>query len=617
MITKMKKLVLLTTDNATDVDTDLTILGKLGVVHITPFQPAHDESIDRVHARILQLEKAIAILDRFDDQADSVEVRGAERDFSGKERGEIDLMEKVLEAESKRIQLEKQQIEQKLALDWYLHWGSVSPKDLDELRDKGVYVKMYLLNKRDLKGLLGREDIHLVGTINEMTQVVLISENEHEALSFDEITLPGHQRQGLESELEQTGRQIDEISLLLHQLHAQKHLLQNALDERIRRFDVRNIQYAGESIENKVRYWKGYMPEHTVDAFLELAEENNWGYLIDDPAQEDIEEVPTLISSPRWVERIRPVMNFMGLVPGYKELDVSRVFMIFFTFFAGILIGDAGYGLVFLLLILFVHSRRKFKKSIEFGLIYTLCISILFWGVLTGTYFGSEAIADFSFLSMLKVEKLASFGGDNIFIQKVMFLIGAVHLSIGHLQLAWKFSNSVRAIAQLGWVAIIWGLYLIVDQMVLASPAPGFTMWLFIGGALLIALFSSPGKNFFKGMLGSLANLPLSIISGFSDIISYIRLYAVGLSTVLMAASFNQMAIGDGVTTVVSIIGAVIVLILGHGLNMILAIMSVIVHGVRLNMLEYSGHADVGFSGSEYNPFKLKNSNSKSNNNKL
>jgi len=77
------------------------------------------------------------------------------------------------------------------------------------------------------------------------------------------------------------------------------------------------------------------------------------------------------------------------------------------------------------------------------------------------------------------------------------------------------------------------------------------------------------------------------------------------------------MAIGDGVTTVVSVIGAVIVLILGHGLNMILAIMSVIVHGVRLNMLEYSGHADVGFSGSEYNPFKLKNtkSNVESNNN--
>jgi V/A-type H+/Na+-transporting ATPase subunit I len=617
MITKMKKLVLLTTDNAADVDLDLTVLGELGVVHITPFQPAHDESIDRVHARIEQMEKAISILDNFEDKPDSGLSPVDEVDFSGNERGEIVLMEKVLETDFQRIQFEMQHSEQKLALDWYQHWGIVKAEDLEKLKKTGIYIRMYLLDKRELKAVSGREDIHLLGMTDEKNQVVLISEDENEALGFEEITLPQYPNEGLEATMNQTSDQISEIEMLLHSLQAQKSLLQDALDERIRRFDVRNIQFVGESIENKVRYWKGYIPENVVDTFLEVAKENSWGYLIEDPAQEDTDEVPTLIHSPRWVERIRPVMNFMGLVPGYKELDVSRIFMIFFTFFAGILIGDAGYGLVFLLLVLFAHSRQKFKKQIEFGLIYTLTISILFWGVLTGTYFGSESIADLPFLSILKVDKLASFGGDNILIQKVMFLIGAVHLSIGHLQLAWKYSNSVRALAQFGWVAIIWGLYLIVDQMVLGNPAPGITMWLFIGGAVLIALFSNPGKNFFRGMLASLANLPLSIISGFSDIISYIRLYAVGLSTVLMAASFNQMAIGDGLTTVASVIGAVIILLLGHGLNMILAIMSVIVHGVRLNMLEYSGHADVGFSGSEYNPFKLKNSKSnlKSNNN--
>jgi V/A-type H+-transporting ATPase subunit I len=145
--------------------------------------------------------------------------------------------------------------------------------------------------------------------------------------------------------------------------------------------------------------------------------------------------------------------------------------------------------------------------------------------------------------------------------------------------------------------------------MVLGVEAPGIMLWLFLGGAVLIALFSSPGKSFFKGVLSSLGNLPLSIINGFSDIISYIRLYAVGLSTVLMASSFNEMAIGDGITTVASAVGAIVILILGHGLNMILAGMAVIVHGVRLNMLEYSGHADVEFSGTEYNPFKLKKKN--------
>ena len=143
--------------------------------------------------------------------------------------------------------------------------------------------------------------------------------------------------------------------------------------------------------------------------------------------------------------------------------------------------------------------------------------------------------------------------------------------------------------------------------MVLGLPRNEFTIWFFAIGALPIIMFSHPEQKFFKGVLSSIAGLPLSIINGFSDIISYIRLYAVGLATVLMAASFNEMAIGSGISTVASGIGAVIILILGHGLNMILAGMAVIVHGVRLNMLEYAGHAGVEFSGNEYNPFKLKN----------
>jgi V/A-type H+-transporting ATPase subunit I len=104
------------------------------------------------------------------------------------------------------------------------------------------------------------------------------------------------------------------------------------------------------------------------------------------------------------------------------------------------------------------------------------------------------------------------------------------------------------------------------------------------------------------------------VINGFSDIISYIRLYAVGLSTVLMAQSFNEMAIGDGLSSVGAYIGAILILIAGHALNMVLAGMAVIVHGVRLNMLEYAGHAGVEFSGSEYLPFKFIKKNQDTNN---
>jgi len=609
MIAEMKKLMLFMPDSAIDVDAELTALGELGVIHIAPLQTAKDESIERIAARIKQLQEAIDILSRYDDiplaSGNSIEIP----DYSKKEKGAVLLMEKVLEAEKNRKELENTRQHVGNDIQWFENWGAVSLKDVKALNKKGIWIKLFLLKHSELKKVSNRDDIQVVGQLNDLNQVVLLtSAPDEKLLGVDEIPFPQADFEATKGLLEACEKDLDSNEQLLQQLHSQKNVLVDGLKERLRRFNLRNVRFEGLSVDKQLRFWKGFIPAEHIDKFVETAEKHRWGYVIDDPLPEEMEEVPTLVRTPKWAERIQPVMDFMGLVPGYKEMDVSRVFMVFFTFFTGILVGDAGYGLIFLLITLWVHRKKKFAKQIEFGLIYTLSVSIMFWGILTGTYFGSEAIANISFLRHLRIEKLASFGGDDIMLQKVMFLIGAIHLTVGHLQVAWKFSNSVKAIAQLGWVAIIWGLYLIVNQMVLGIEAPAFMLWLFVGGAVLIALFSKPGPGFFMGMISSVGSLPLSIINGFSDIISYIRLYAVGLSTVLMAASFNQMAIGDGITTVFSGIGAVLVLILGHGLNMILAAMAVLVHGVRLNMLEYAGHANVEFSGNEYKPFTLKES---------
>ena len=107
-----------------------------------------------------------------------------------------------------------------------------------------------------------------------------------------------------------------------------------------------------------------------------------------------------------------------------------------------------------------------------------------------------------------------------------------------------------------------------------------------------------------KGFLTTLGDLPLTMISSFSDVVSYLRLFAVGYASVTVAASFNGMAVGDGITGIVAGLAAAITLFLGHTLNIVLCLMGVIVHGVRLNMLEFSGHMNMQWSGQEYLPFK-------------
>jgi len=605
MITKMKKLLLFMAHPTNDMDEDLMVLGNLGLMHISPFQPAKDESIERVQKRIEQLEKAIAILDNCEgvETSSSIEVN----DFTIGERGEVALLEKVLETNDVNKDLQKQIAELSKAQQWYSCWGNISLDDVQTITDKGIYLKLYEVLEKDLKSLRAQANVIVVGQSNGINQVVLVSEDKGATLNYQQIEFPGITQQDVELALSKKNIELANGQQLLLQLSSQKDLLENAMEERNRRLKIRTVQYGGIAFHDKVRCWEGYIPEDKVSNVTEAAEQNGWGYVVREPRHDEYDLVPTLLKNPKWTHKIKPVMNFMGLVPGYDEIDVSKIFLVFFTFFTGILVGDAGYGLIFFALTLLTHWKTGFVKKIEFGLFYTLSISVMIWGVLTGTYFGAETIANIPFLKQLQVEQLASFGGDNLMIQQFMFLIGAVHLSIGHIQKGWKYLNTVLAVAQVGWIAIVWGLYFMVNKMVLGIPAPEFMVWLFIGGAILVALFSSPGKPILKSMLSSLGNLPLNVINGFSDIISYIRLYAVGLSTVLMASSFNDMAIGDGITTIASGIGAVLILILGHALNMTLAAMAVLVHGVRLNMLEYAGHASVEFSGSEYNPFKLKN----------
>ncbi|MBS2210185.1 hypothetical protein KEM09_02165 [Carboxylicivirga mesophila] len=600
----MKKLLLFMAHPTNDMDDDLTVLGKLGLMHISPFQPAKDESIERLNKRIEQLEKGIAILDEYEgvEPSDSVGII----DYAKEERGEVALLEKVLETDRHNRELQKQIAELSQVQQWYSSWGNISLDDIQSINSKGIYLKLYEVPEKDAKSIQAKANVQVIGQFKGLCQVVLISEDKEATLNYHQIDFPGVSKQEVDEAFAKNTEKLATGQQLLLQLSAQKNLLIDALEERNRRLKVRTVQYGGVAFHGKVRCWEGYVPVDKVSTVTDAADENGWGYMVSDPRHDEFDLVPTLLKNPKWTDKIKPVMNFMGLVPGYDEIDVSHVFLIFFTFFTGILVGDAGYGIIFFVLALLAHWKSGFVKKIEFGLFYTLSVSVMIWGVLTGTYFGAETIANIPFLKQLQVGQLASFGGDNLRIQQFMFLIGAVHLTIGHIQKGWKYINSVLVIAQLGWVAIVWGLYFLVNKMVLGIEAPEFMPWLFIGGGALVALFSSPSQPIVKGILSSLGNLPLNVINGFSDVISYIRLYAVGLSTVLMASSFNDMAIGEGITTIASGVGAVLVLILGHALNMTLAAMAVLVHGVRLNMLEYAGHASVEFSGSEYNPFKIK-----------
>ena len=183
------------------------------------------------------------------------------------------------------------------------------------------------------------------------------------------------------------------------------------------------------------------------------------------------------------------------------------------------------------------------------------------------------------------------------------FFLGAFHLSIAHSWRAYLKIPSVTALADVGWICILWTAFFLAKTLILGEAFPTWGIWLVAAGVVLVILFTNPQANILRGIGEGLGTVVLSFMNNITDVISYIRLFAVGLATLAIAETTNFLASGFG-DGVVAIVAGVVILITGHGLNIVLGPMSVLVHGVRLNVLEFSGHANVTWSGITFEPLK-------------
>jgi V/A-type H+-transporting ATPase subunit I len=345
-------------------------------------------------------------------------------------------------------------------------------------------------------------------------------------------------------------------------------------------------------------YIKGFVPIDAQEALADCARKEKWAILVSDPADEY--NVPVLLRNPRWVALINPLFKFLEILPGYSELDISLPFLIFFSLFFGILIGDAGYGTIYALAT-FIFQRKLAKRKVKpdtFYLFYILSFCSIAFGLLSGTFFGQEWLGRIGFKPLLPALN------NPHHIQAVCFFIGAIHLTIAH---SWRFilkMPSWAALADLGWMAVLWTSFFLAKTLVLGDSFPLFGKWLLACGISLVIFFTNPNKNILKGVGEGLGTLALSLMNNFTDVVSYIRLFAVGLAGIAIADAFNAMAALVGFQNVLAIIVSVLILLIGHTLGIVLGPVSVLVHGVRLNVLEFSGHANVTWSGESYRPFK-------------
>ena len=183
--------------------------------------------------------------------------------------------------------------------------------------------------------------------------------------------------------------------------------------------------------------------------------------------------------------------------------------------------------------------------------------------------------------------------------QLICFILALAQLALGHAMRLSGDRHWRNVAGQLGWFCILFGNFVLICKLLLyPGEYPGWLMVCYGVGVVLTAIGEIDWKD-----VGSIFAFPFSVVGSFVDVLSYIRLFAVGMSSFYLAACFNDMA-APLMDRALTIPLGLLVLLLGHLLNIALAAMAVLVHGVRLNTLEFSNHLGLRWAGFEFNPFR-------------
>jgi len=496
-------------------------------------------------------------------------------------------------------------------------WGDFDPSLARELAAQGLPIRLAEIALKKLPSAGEGLDYVRLGEAKGLCRVAVLSEPGRElGPDWLEFRMPERSLSELEGELHDARSRAAAAREAIAAKAPLAQALRSALAKSEREIAFEAARSGMPSGEG-VAWFAGWVPAKDERRLSEAAAKAGWGLLLDEPLDE--EQPPTKIENSAAVRIIQPVFDFLGTVPNYREYDISGLFLCFFTFFFAMIFGDGGYGAVLLLAGAFAALKAKKAQGRvpdPMRLLLVLSGATVVWGALTMSWFGlpPESVpSPLKALSVYWISNANPASGDNV--KVLCFMLGLVQLSIAHLKNIRRDLPSLKFLGQLGQLAMVDGIFFLVLNLVISStkyPLPIWALYLVGAGFALNFIFANYEdghgvvKGIVKGVVASLANIVsvfLGVVNIFADIVSYIRLWAVGLAGLAISQTVNNMA-GPLFGKAILFAAGVALLVFGHGLNVIMCVLSVVVHGVRLNVLEFSGHLGMEWSGYKYEPFR-------------
>lgn len=599
MIEKMKKVIVVAPlDRKREM---LNAIRDFGVIHIS--ETAVPES--KYSERLSSLDKARSVLAE-QPKVEQKPVLGRREFDSLHERLCKAIQDsRILENELFELSTEKSKIEK---------WGRFDPKDVTDLSSMGVPLHFYQIGRKDLALVPDSVRYIRLASVDKMSTIAVVGDPLPSEISATEFELPTRGLDEIDSLVSSLSLSLHESNVLIGSsaafISSYDHFIRKASD------DVVYSSVSGAVDEQEgLCCLCGFIPESDTEGFRGIAKENSWAYAFDDPSDDD--PVPTKIRYNKVTAMMEPVFSMLGTTPGYREYDISMWFLLFLSLFFAMIIGDAAYGLVFLGIAIGLNVKSKKLSNLNM-LVYVMSIATIVWGALTGTWLGSEKAMEIPFLRMLVIPQIANypeyFGVDPTAAQntvmKFCFMVGTIQLSLACLMNVvrkWQ-EKSLAFVADLAWLVMINSIYYLILMLVVGASVNVAMIFAFIlGGLVLVVLFGSQetGQSFGAGVkagLGGAFTTFLNTISAFGNVMSYIRLFAVGMASLAIAQSFNGMA--SSMLQGWALPAGILILVIGHGLNLIMGMLSVVVHGMRLNLLEFSGQLGMEWAGVPYEPFR-------------
>ena len=613
MISKMNKLTVLVYHK--DYEEFLVGLRNAGVVHVVE-KNSGSAVTPELQAMLAEYARCEKLIRRLESVApnDSVHTGDCANAILVEEKCE------ELFKRQEKLQQEKLAVEKDIATMQV--WGDFDNSVFDKLADAGYAIRFYQVREQAFDPAWS--ELYNAVVINNVGSkcyfVTVTDKNLEFEIEAETARLSSSSLGKLKAEYEEISANIITVRDMLESCAEEYIPLLRAYGKQIQKnIEFSKVMLDGEKLsDDKLVLLDGWVPEDSVADAKAFLDGSSAFYEMRAAKRGD--NVPVKLKNNAFA-RMYEVLTKMYGMPSGTDFDPTPIVAPFFSLFFAFCMGDAGYGLILILLGFLLKKKMGKEMAGMMNLVITLGIFTTVIGALLGTFFGISLIgSDIP-------EKLKSFivaGNVELFgstYDKQMILalaIGVVHISIAMTVKAINstvFYGFKESLSAWGWWLVVVGGVVIGTLSFLSLIPAEVSKWAFIAvgglGAIGIYLLNNLKRNVFANVGAGLWDTYNMAAGLLGDVLSYIRLFALGLAGGMLGQTFNSLAMmvvdgQEGLGAVFGWVGFGLIIVIGHTLNIAMSCLSAFVHPLRLTFVEYFKNAGYEGKGVEYKPFKNK-----------